>query len=260
MRPQEIYSLALSCGFVAKEQPDGTMDLNPYVYDFANAVISADHLGGCGPAVINTLIRNRDSAEKKAAQYAAEAESLKEKNAALAKDNTSMLGLLADLREALGDNGERMQPELVAYASELHDTVQSLRAVLKEHGVQNAPDYQPNELPPLVSYKLRHAKKYVESARAENHQLKNSISSNAVLFANDVIIEAFAGESVKSDSIKSRSNYYGLTITQTVTEPCTKSAFDCACDTVGFPTECISMTDEFKAMTSRVSDKKESKS
>ena len=31
----------------------------------------------------------------------------------------SMLGLLADIREACGDNGKRMQPELVEYIREL---------------------------------------------------------------------------------------------------------------------------------------------
>ncbi len=34
-------------------------------------------------------------------------------------DNIQLLVLLADLRIALGDNGKRMQPELVEYAREL---------------------------------------------------------------------------------------------------------------------------------------------
>lgn len=34
-----IKALALSNGFKLKEQPDGTMDLNPYVYDFAEALL-----------------------------------------------------------------------------------------------------------------------------------------------------------------------------------------------------------------------------
>ena len=32
---ETIREIALKCGFKLREQPDGTMDLNPYVYDFA---------------------------------------------------------------------------------------------------------------------------------------------------------------------------------------------------------------------------------
>jgi hypothetical protein len=35
MTKDEIKALALECGFTLREQPDGRMDLNPYVYDFA---------------------------------------------------------------------------------------------------------------------------------------------------------------------------------------------------------------------------------
>ncbi len=35
----EIYQLALASGFKLKEQPDGEMDLTPYVYEFAEAVL-----------------------------------------------------------------------------------------------------------------------------------------------------------------------------------------------------------------------------
>lgn len=34
----KIYEIALRNGFSVKEQPDGTMDLNPYVYEFARAL------------------------------------------------------------------------------------------------------------------------------------------------------------------------------------------------------------------------------
>ena len=34
-----IKAIALSSGFKLKEQPDGSMDLNPYVYDFARALL-----------------------------------------------------------------------------------------------------------------------------------------------------------------------------------------------------------------------------
>lgn len=35
-----IRTIALHNGFKLKEQPDGTMDLNPYVYEFAKALIT----------------------------------------------------------------------------------------------------------------------------------------------------------------------------------------------------------------------------
>lgn len=37
---EQIKELALRTGFKLKEQPDGTMDLNPYVYDFASVVFA----------------------------------------------------------------------------------------------------------------------------------------------------------------------------------------------------------------------------
>ena len=39
MTNDQIKELALAHGFKLKEQPDGKMDLNPYVYDFARALI-----------------------------------------------------------------------------------------------------------------------------------------------------------------------------------------------------------------------------
>jgi RNase P/RNase MRP subunit p29 len=37
---KQIKDLALSNGFKLKEQPSGEMDLNPYVYDFADALLA----------------------------------------------------------------------------------------------------------------------------------------------------------------------------------------------------------------------------
>lgn len=42
MTLDEIKALALECGFKLREQPDGRMDLNPYVYEFANRLIAAE--------------------------------------------------------------------------------------------------------------------------------------------------------------------------------------------------------------------------
>jgi hypothetical protein len=40
----KIRDLALECGFKLKEQPNGKMDLNQYVYDFANALKGANSI------------------------------------------------------------------------------------------------------------------------------------------------------------------------------------------------------------------------
>jgi hypothetical protein len=40
MTNDRIKELALANGFKLKEQPDGSMDLNPYVFDFANALLA----------------------------------------------------------------------------------------------------------------------------------------------------------------------------------------------------------------------------
>ena len=39
MEKARIKEIALECGFKVKEQPDGTFDLNPYVYDFDCKII-----------------------------------------------------------------------------------------------------------------------------------------------------------------------------------------------------------------------------
>lgn len=39
MTKDEIRALALANGFTLRQQPDGSMDLNPYVYGFADALI-----------------------------------------------------------------------------------------------------------------------------------------------------------------------------------------------------------------------------
>ena len=39
MTREEIKKLALECGFKLKTQPDGSEDLNPYVYLFAEKLV-----------------------------------------------------------------------------------------------------------------------------------------------------------------------------------------------------------------------------
>ena len=41
---QYIKEVALECGFKLKEQPDGELDLNPYVYTFADKLIKQTHI------------------------------------------------------------------------------------------------------------------------------------------------------------------------------------------------------------------------
>ena len=45
---QYIKGVALECGFKLKEQPDGSMDLNPYVYTFADKLIKQTHISLLG--------------------------------------------------------------------------------------------------------------------------------------------------------------------------------------------------------------------
>ena len=45
---QYIKEVALECGFKLKEQPNGELDLNPYVYTFADKLIKQTHISLLG--------------------------------------------------------------------------------------------------------------------------------------------------------------------------------------------------------------------
>ena len=45
---QYIKEVALECGFKLKEQPNGELDLNPYVYTFADRLIKQTHISLLG--------------------------------------------------------------------------------------------------------------------------------------------------------------------------------------------------------------------
>lgn len=45
MNNERIKELALANGFNLKEQSDGTMELNPYVYEFVKALLKASYEG-----------------------------------------------------------------------------------------------------------------------------------------------------------------------------------------------------------------------
>ena len=44
MNKQYIKDVALEYGFKLKEQPNGELDLNPYVYTFADKLIKQTHI------------------------------------------------------------------------------------------------------------------------------------------------------------------------------------------------------------------------
>ena len=48
MNKQYIKEVALGCGFKLKEQPNGDLDLNPYVYKFADKLIKQTHISLLG--------------------------------------------------------------------------------------------------------------------------------------------------------------------------------------------------------------------
>lgn len=48
MNKQYIKEVALGCGFKLKEQPNGDLDLNPYVYTFADKLIKQTHISLLG--------------------------------------------------------------------------------------------------------------------------------------------------------------------------------------------------------------------
>ena len=48
MNKQYIKEVALECGFKLKEQPNGELDLNPYVYIFADKLIKQTNVSLLG--------------------------------------------------------------------------------------------------------------------------------------------------------------------------------------------------------------------
>lgn len=53
---ETVRKLALNCGFKLKEQPNGEMDLNPYVYDFASALVG-EYVPGTTAIKIGSLVK-----------------------------------------------------------------------------------------------------------------------------------------------------------------------------------------------------------
>lgn len=55
MTNEQIKEIALANGFKLKEQPNGEMDLNPYVYEFARALFAERDRGIAKPTGIHGI-------------------------------------------------------------------------------------------------------------------------------------------------------------------------------------------------------------
>jgi hypothetical protein len=68
MNKERIKDLALAIGFKLKEQPDGSMDLNPYVFSFAEALIAeaiAEEVSKLWQPLTEELLNHLDSTDHK---------------------------------------------------------------------------------------------------------------------------------------------------------------------------------------------------
>lgn len=116
MDKEKIYDLALASGFKAKEQPDGNMDLNPYVYDFAHALLTiAKHESD--KRVIDAVSGSRKAW---AAQGCPEVKALHGAKA--------IRDAVYKLRQSMTEDGSKWLcrvDDLLAYAEELEKTNES---------------------------------------------------------------------------------------------------------------------------------------
>lgn len=79
MNKQLIKQMALANGFKLKEQPDGGIDLNPYVYDFALALIIDAGRKGYEQALFDQFAGNYQALDKLKFKPDEYAESLRDK-------------------------------------------------------------------------------------------------------------------------------------------------------------------------------------
>ena len=75
MTNDEIRAMALSHGFTLRPQPDGSMDLNPYVYAFARALVEQERAQVCESRRTGGNIREDIEAKRCAAAIRARGES-----------------------------------------------------------------------------------------------------------------------------------------------------------------------------------------
>lgn len=64
MNNDQIKKLALENGFKVKQQPNGGEDLNPYVYDFARALLEAANVEEKKTALSNKVLVDLDELEE----------------------------------------------------------------------------------------------------------------------------------------------------------------------------------------------------
>ena len=93
MTNDQIKELALANGFKLKEQPDGAMDLNPYVYEFASVVFAKGAI-----TVFDDISADLESNEK-ANTVASVIKSVEKHTEKLSDTNKKLLEKLAKLSD-----------------------------------------------------------------------------------------------------------------------------------------------------------------
>ena len=93
MTNDQIKELALANGFKLKEQPDGAMDLNPYVYEFASVVFAKGAI-----TVFDDILADLEANEN-ANTVASVIKSVKKHTENLSDTNKKLLEKLAKLSD-----------------------------------------------------------------------------------------------------------------------------------------------------------------
>nr|WP_313098122.1 hypothetical protein [Moraxella sp. CTOTU48717] len=93
MTNDQIKELAIANGFKLEEQPDGTMNLNPYVYEFASVVFSK------GVVTVFDDILTDLEANENANTISSVIRSVKKHTENLSETNKKMLGKIAGKEE-----------------------------------------------------------------------------------------------------------------------------------------------------------------
>jgi len=69
MTNEQIRDIALANGFKLKEQPDGRQDLNPYVYDFARALLDSNVVRNRKQPYVETWTDGYNDADEMGAEW-----------------------------------------------------------------------------------------------------------------------------------------------------------------------------------------------
>lgn len=96
---QKIKELALANGFKLKEQADGSMDLNAYVYDFANAIEQAAKAQAV-PDTYTPIVLALEDVQSKIAQASFLTMDADNENEVMAVDANELAAYIDELIEA----------------------------------------------------------------------------------------------------------------------------------------------------------------